>query len=156
MKPLTIDFSNFFEYRRVSDSNMWMFQDAKLMINSLYREMDGDIEKVINNTSLINQIGSKILNINCYDNTMGEKVFNIPSLSQSIEEDVSIMDRAGNILRILFFDNNDKNLFLNNNSKIVLYNSKISIEQWDESNLQNRVNIIFNTILLFLVRKLKR
>ncbi len=156
MSSFPIEFSNFFEYKRISDSNKWMFQDARIMIDSLYRSTNGDVECVLNNVALLNIIGSKVIGISCFKDQNGNTVFNVPELDQTIEEELTAMDQAGRILRVLYFDNKDKKLFLNNISKFVLYNNKISVEQWDKKNLQNRVNIIFNIILLFLMRKFKK
>lgn len=155
MSAFVIDFSEYFVYKRISSSNDMIFKDAEILIKSLLLSAPDDFESILNNATLLNMIGSKVLKINCFNSPSG-KVFTIPSLDQTIEGDIKVMNIAGEIVKLLIESNKNKSIFLNNSTRIVLYNDIISVEQWDEENLQDRVNIIFNTILLFLVRKFKQ
>ncbi len=155
MSAYTIDFSNFFSFKNMSDANKWMFQDARLLITSLLSQGVSP-QEIMNNVSVLDTIGSEVFGISCMLDNDGIKMFLVPDLDQTLEKDVIIKVVAGDVVSKLIYANNESTLFLNNLSKIILYNDEISVEHWDDKNKQNDVEIIFNTVLVFLVRRFKR
>ena len=146
-----VDLSNFSTYNKMSYGYDWMTYEDELLINSLLR--DNTLNDVVNSPIVWDKIGNQLFRMP-YILIDGEYVFVFPELSGNVEADLIKKDKIGSIIKALTAD--DEYIFLNNDSKFILYNNKIEAAGEDILSDGNIVNIVFNTITLFLLYTFKK
>ena len=147
-----IDFSSFSDYQVFSDGYYWMTYKETISVNDIVDK--NTLEDSLNSPLLWDIIGRSLFGMP-YIFSGNEYQFVIPVYSDSLEKDVLLQEKIGDIIKTL--TKQDKlEIYFSDKSKIILYNDKIVVENIFNEDDVNITNIVYNVITLFLLQTLRR
>lgn len=147
----TIDMTNIFKYNAFSDGYVWMEYEVLETIMVFMDELE--IRDLINSPLLWDKIGKTVFNMP-YSQVNGMYRFIPPDYSAPTDANIIRKNTIGKIIKNLDSEPLD-NILFSNNLKFILYNNSIDIDGEFNKTDPNAVNIVFNVISYFILKKIK-
>ncbi len=151
-----IDLSHYDVYITMSlGYSLWSSQKTRSEINDYLNGENSN--NLFKDPVFLNNIGIGIMNTPYTQDSNGVWSFNSPSLLYTVENDVSIMNKIGEInKRLIMPILKSDSRKLSGSMEFVLYNDRIDIIGEDLKNDVNYVNIITNVFAIYLAQNYRR